>query len=350
MQGKKRFRLFRGTKDCNRYMKTLFVNPETDSNDILIEQCPRNKTHCKACNLLIDKGDLRVSFHRNYARGHYFHLLCFHPITQVRIRPTDIEIRIEDTQIREQVSAWVRNWNDKFRINEADISRFALKSIQTEASSHRRVLLEVFKYLKLREVVLVVTRVSKSWYHVAWENEMWSKAVLPDRHVGSREEYVTTFFSCCMHCGKYLSSDEVYMICPKANRPKCEKCYSNRKNRPQRLNWLKNEFNVPFSLIKRLELPTFTFDNVECTYIYLINDAIAMHRAALSEAILSCKSIPISSSAKAYLEQATLKDFGLFELSSNRSEFLYDRELYKVISSGEKIDKAVKMLANEKSD
>ena len=326
-------------------MKTLFVNPCTNSNDLLIEQCPSNKTHCKACSAAIDKYDLRVSFHRAYSKGHYFHLHCFHPITQVRIRSCDVEMRIEDQQRTAQVVTWLQDWNSQFHTN-ADIARYARKSVCTQASPFRRTLLEVFKYLEVREIALVATQVAKTWYHAAWEDEVWGNTGLLHGQVRSRQDYITAFYGSCVHCGKSLSSEQVFMVCPRTKRPKCEQCYSHRENRPQRLKWLKTQFCVSPAFLKLLKLPTFTFDNEECTYISLINDAIARHRAVLGAAIVASKSIVISASVRTFLEQATLEDFGLFELSYRKTTFMFDQKLYHVLSSGQSLEKAEKILAS----
>jgi len=100
------------------------------------------------------------------------------------------------------------------------------------------------------------------------------------------------------------------------------------------------------AFLKLLKLPTFTFDNEECTYIFLINDAIARHRAVLGAAIVASKSIVISASVRTFLEQATLKDFGLFELSYRKTIFMFDQKLYHVLSSGQSLEKAEKSLAS----
>lgn len=262
------------------------VTSRTFCNDLKISECPTSVTYCKVCHVRILQGELRVAFCRFNFSAYYYHLDCFTPLTHVRIHLAHCVIQVSDSYALREVHAWVTQWNAQFQVNSAQLAVYRRKSVTGKPDWLRRPLIEVFRYLDTHSLVCAAGVISKSWYEVAWEDEIWLKymdsSALPAGNT-LRGEYITAFFSRCMHCNEL--TPEPHMICPLFHRPKCFECYKNKSFRPLRLRWAKSEYHLSKGLIRRLGLKVFEFDCKKCIYLYLSNAAIGSFRYQLVQFI-----------------------------------------------------------------
>ena len=200
-------------------------------------------------------------------------------------------VKVVGTEIQEEVEEWVNDWNKQFDLSPASVKSFTEKRIKTGPSHRKRILLEAFKYLDAISLVKLVTGVSKEWYHVSWEEELWqvlTRTYFPTWRgkQASRTEFITVWMTCCAHCEKELINPKRHMVCPVTFRPKCLNCFQDAKNRPMRLNWAKNQYYLSKSMIKSLKIPIFTYDNEESIYLYQAADKIiARRREFISEVL-----------------------------------------------------------------
>lgn len=222
-----------------------------------------------------------MAFHRRCASSLFYHLYCFTPV--IRVRMQDTSIKVIGTEIQEEVKEWINDWNQQFDLSPTSLQTFTEKKVKTEASRHKRILLETFKYLDAVSIVKLVTGICREWYHVSWEDELWQvlmRTCFP-RWTGkraSRREFLTVWLTSCAHCNKELENENRHMVCPLTFRPKCVGCFRDGKNRPTRLNWAKNEYFLSPSLIKELGISVFSYDSEECIYLYQAADKLIARR------------------------------------------------------------------------
>lgn len=248
---------------------------------LVIEASPTGVTHCKACQKKIGSGEARVAFHRRCASSLFYHLYCFTPAVRVRIK--DNSVKVIGTEIQEEVEEWVNDWNKQFDLSPANLHIFTEKQVKTEANRHKRILLESFKYLDAISIVKLVTGVSREWYHVSWEDELWqvlTRTCFPEwtGKQASRKDFLKAWFTSCAHCNKALKNEQRHMVCPLTFRPKCVGCFRDANYRPIRLNWAKNEYLLPRSLIKELGFSIFSYDGEDCIYLYQAADRLKAKR------------------------------------------------------------------------
>ena len=60
--------------------------------------------------------------------------------------------------------------------------------METTSSPLRRLLLETFQYLELREIEQVVAFVCKQWFHITRDNELWKARYLTLPNPSDRKE------------------------------------------------------------------------------------------------------------------------------------------------------------------
>jgi hypothetical protein len=85
--------------------------------------------------------------------------------------------RITAEKLRE-FNTWFEIWNARFI--PLDVPRpLPLICFQqtfvgiTTTAKHRRTWLQVFKFFGYKDVALCLSVVSKEWYAIAWDNELW---------------------------------------------------------------------------------------------------------------------------------------------------------------------------------
>lgn len=258
------------------------VTRQTSSNLLTILESPTNVTHCKVCHSRIHTGELRVSFCRFNFSSYHYHLYCFQPITHVRIDLSQCEVKVGDRDLLDDLRKWVCEWNRQFAVDWKGIAIYQRKGLAGHPGNLRRPLIEIFRYLDRSSLVLVAGRVSRSWYEVTWDDELWPIISSSQSNFGhQRALHIAILYGQCIHCGD--ETQEPHMICPLFHRPKCYKCYQKRRFRPQRLCWVMRDCSIGKGLIRRIGLKVFKFDGKDCLYLYLSYEPIGAFRCELAK-------------------------------------------------------------------
>ena len=332
-------------------MKPLMLGPDIYFNDLLIELAPTGQTSCKVCHELISKADIRVTFKRNMCKSHYFHLHCFTPIIPVRVYSNTITTII-DVEKRQLVEEWVIDWNRQFTVRIDLVQNCNVKHVRSVEPKMRRALIECFKYLD-GSTVVVAGGICREWYHVAWEEELWDLLLAKGFPALQTEDrgrigYLTAYFARCLHCLKSLTPDECHMICPLTHRPKCLKCFQDKKYRPFALNWVKKSENVSVKILNNLQVPIFDFNKHQCIYLYMLEEKLGRYRQARALEVVSAWKSEWSDCIPAplcrVLETLSEKTFGSRDSIYGKCEYKLYRECTKVLEFIES-DKPISKLA-----
>lgn len=135
-----------------------------------VEKCPSKQTTCVKCGNRIGIGSLRV---KKNLLSKYFHLSCYKPgdpravdmNKHVRLK------RITEEKDVEKVRKWVEKWNSQFIVKEEALPvQFKSKAVETTSRPLRRLLLETFQYLELKEIEQLVAFTCKEWFHITRDN------------------------------------------------------------------------------------------------------------------------------------------------------------------------------------
>ena len=233
---------------------------------------------CAKCLSVILPGKIQAY---RYARGlappSLFHLRCFH-LNQTRplLIDTDVELRgVEKEQDVERVKAWVRKWNQRFTIDESKVpTQYLAKAVQTSSTPLRRLLLEVFQYLSMREVEMLVGLTCKAWFHVSRDSEYWKTRYLlefqpatTEIDVCYRAKFIAGRMSSCWHCNRFLSLSKIELMCPIRKRPLCIACISTPECRLIPLRYYVSSRNLQTSLPKYLHFSIFLYNGAKTCYL-----------------------------------------------------------------------------------
>ena len=251
---------------------------------MLVEKCPSKQTTCLKCNGRIGFGSLRVK-KSSYGSGtKYYHLSCFKPGDP---RAVNFEKHVRLCQVTEEkdverVKKWVEKWNSQFIVKEETLpNQFKSKAVETTSSPLRRLLLETFQYLELREIEQVVAFICKEWFHITRDNEFWKTRYLAEFQPSDTSEegnYRTKFVvqsrSCCWVCHHYVPLDKLKMKCPFRKRPLCFGCANTDKGRVTTLNSYFKYHQISSSLVSRLRFRHFIYHKFKQNYVCDLADTI----------------------------------------------------------------------------
>jgi hypothetical protein len=215
-----------------------------------------SRIYCHACNQLIIKAALQIQFLDSSGRKCFYHLKCYTPSLKQYIRPKDIEVSLNQSNCL-VFSNWLSEWNKNYvPLDPVPLPpKFETKTVKSNATSHKRMLLECFKYLKVEEIVLSIAIVSKEFYHVSWEIELWKCLLERDYAMkcdgNYRRNYVIEFNSRCIECKKKPDYENFYR-CPLILKTICVYCRNDQKFKLICKSFIKREFGVQ---PKKLEIP-----------------------------------------------------------------------------------------------
>jgi hypothetical protein len=192
-----------------------------------VSQSPTSRTVCNNCKRKIHKDEIRV-FVKVYDLKEYYHLICYTPKLKQYIREKDIKNNLPE-DLKPVFKLWLVNWNSNYFPLEYHILdvQDIQKKVPTTPSIHRRALLEVFKFLEFNEVI-TLSLVSKEFYGVTWEQELWRYYYIKDfkedlQTDDWRKSYMNIYFNCCISC-KIVPSKDNYYCCPLLKRILCKLC------------------------------------------------------------------------------------------------------------------------------
>jgi len=195
----------------------------------------------------------------------------------------------------ETVKQWVEQWNGRFQVREETLpAQFRSKRVETTGSPLRRLLLETFQYLELREIEQLVAFVCKEWFHVTRDNELWKTIYLAEFQPSDTSEegnYRTKFVvqsqECCWLCRKVVSSQEIKLICPVRKRPLCRVCANTDDGCIVTLNSYFNSRKIAYTLVARLGFRHFIYDRFKQNYLTDLAETILPYAEQRKQALLA---------------------------------------------------------------
>lgn len=244
---------------------------------MLVEKCPSRQTACFKCSRSIGLGSLRVKKSSYGSNAKYYHLSCYKPEDP---RPIDFQKHVNLKGITaekevERVKKWVETWNSRFVAKEEMLPvLFKAKGVETVGSPLRRLLLETFLYLELREIERIVAFVSKEWFHITRDNEFWKTryvAAFQPSETSEKDTYRTKFITkqqgCCWICHHFVPLKDIKMLCPLRKRPLCYECARKGEGRIVTLNAYFQQTQVSSSLVARLRFKHFIYCKFKHNYV-----------------------------------------------------------------------------------
>lgn len=246
------------------------------STAIKVEVSPSSLASCRKCGGHIPKDTLRIKHLEYGKRKRWYHLMCFRPISKEPLRlDWDVTVcgRIGEEQ-REQLRQWVEVWNQQYVSTVEKVpAQYLAKAVQTCHTPLRRLLLEVFQYLSVRETELLVGLTCKAWFHVSRDSEHWKsrylqefKPVTMDADMCYRTQYLVYYRGSCWNCQKFLSLRDIEMMCPLHKRPLCKTCKDQPICHLVDIGHYVTWHSISPSLLKYLEIPMFKLEGTKKAY------------------------------------------------------------------------------------
>jgi hypothetical protein len=252
----------------------------------------------------------------------------------VRIHPANLVIKVKREECKAELREWVDRWNQRFQITQDIYGKYILPGVRVDCGPQRRLLIEVFSYLTAGEIVKIAGEICKSWYAVAWEDEVW-KTFVPQSTL-KRAQFIVSWYHTCKHCGKTLKTTDIHMLCPVNHRPTCYSCYSIEENRPQHLTTLKEIYDLDPSVFQQIpNVRIFPFEGFECVYYNEANEAIRRERKALANAILIQETPELDDlfGAESFrvIKEASEEDFGIADMPHLLNRFATYQERNRLL-------------------
>ena len=233
---------------------------------------------CSACGSHIKKDTIRIRIPRYYSNDLYFHLDCFKPRLKQGISEKHITIKLSSERYPE-FKEWLDNWNSKYLPIDKPVELNPIKTINSKPSKLKRTLLEIFKFLKVKDI-LKVNSVNKDFYQVSWEEELWRCCTLRDygtQPVQStwKHTYMELYTNYCIGC-KTLPSQDNYYRCPLLKRPICRLClYTNPKFKLLNKQQINCRTDINTNL---LNLKLMNYRNSKVTYKFKVEKVVKKFR------------------------------------------------------------------------
>ena len=234
-------------------------------NKVTAEKSVKGGDVCCECEKEVTRGDLTVTEMHFYDRSpRKTHLYCYIRRTQ---RPIDLDAKVqlvgvtEETEVK-KVKQWVDRWNSRFvpKIPE----KYLMKGVVTVYTPARRRLLEVFLYLSTHDIETVAGQVSKEWFHVSRDEELWKRKYLlvhsrdtTEGDTSYRQQFIAAMLASCWVCKQPVPLQQVKMVCPVRKRVLCQKCGDKEEARIASLKSYCKERCIPPSLAQRLNVAVF---------------------------------------------------------------------------------------------
>lgn len=204
-------------------------------NSFIVEESPTYLVNCPTCGGNLQKSEMRVRIARN-TKIEYFHLNCFTPTLPQYIREKDLTFFKLGVENKKKFKLWLDNWNKKyFPLDSQPSSSNAIntilhsKSLSTNATRRRRILIEVFRFFDIYDLSKSLALVNKEYYNATWEPELWrfflvrdfNVIALPDKNY--RHRYLEMYVKCCFEC-KAIPEEKSYYVSPLFKRVLCAQC------------------------------------------------------------------------------------------------------------------------------
>ena len=217
----------------------------TANHSISFDEPKTNRSKCWYCQALILKDDIRVNYFFRY-RVERFHLLCFKPRFKEPIEERTCSKKF-DKPTMEVVKTWIADWNSQFKSRNSIDVRLKVHKMHLGVRKVNRVRmwLEVLKWLPGIEVIKSISRVSRMFYSLSWNQEIFKYFCLVEFNSKQafkcyRSLYSEIYKEACYIC-KSVNPDKKYKRYYHTNRNLCKSCDPNFVNKGDiKDNWKVN--------------------------------------------------------------------------------------------------------------
>ena len=288
---------------------------------MMVEKCPSKQTSCTKCGNKIGLGSLRV--HKNSYGGptKYYHLSCYKP-QDPRAVDFDKHVylkKVTEEKDVERVKKWVDKWNKQFIAKEENLPvQFKTKTVETCSTPLRRLLLETFQYLEVKEIELLVGFVCKEWFHITRDNEFWKSryvALYPDSDTSEGATYRTKLIllqtrSNCWLCHLHVPFEKISFMCPYRKRPMCAYCFRSNEGLVVPLKPYFQQKQISASLVKHLHFRHFIYHKCKHNYLYDLAETIIPYAEKRKKDLLTALQTHYSSE----ISQDSLQEIDNFDV------------------------------------
>ncbi|CAG9316668.1 unnamed protein product [Blepharisma stoltei] len=211
-----------------------------------------------------------------------YHLWCFKPEQQQYIYESDLTIRLTP-QNQYILSCWLETWNEKFlpKYKPFDKPPKIVKTLNSQLPNLKRAWTEILKFIDPFETLNIIALVSKSFYELAWNDELWCFYCSQDYGIHSsttswKNCYALLSLETCVGCRKYFSNESFYR-CPFLKKPICSDC---RNNKPKYKLYSKKEIFQKYGINPIFLNLNFAraYPNRVVTYQFMAEKAIWQYR------------------------------------------------------------------------
>ena len=256
---------------------------------LLIEPSKSYSIHCQTCTLQIKQNDIRIVQSRSMRASLYYHVHCYTPVVKQYIRKQDLRIKLTgaDLQVFED---WLESWNKNYFCLDYKPRSYEtiVQSFFPKVNKSTRSLLEIFKFLNLRDLLTSVIYVNKEFYFVVWKNELWQFLICRDYGMmeiceNPKEFYVSNYGRLCVDCFKVFGLD--YLIrCPVLKKNLCFTCFQQSKYRVLNQKNIKEIFGID---MYKLDIePATTNRHTKVGYLGMIKASVKRFRNKQKEELL----------------------------------------------------------------
>ena len=233
---------------------------------------------CKVCWSIITKEEIRIGKNNYYTAIDYYHMNCFTPKLNQFIRKKDLEIKLneEDTSI---FLKWLEDWNAKqFSLKTPSSLKITIsKQIKSSDPLYKRSLLEIFKYLDIEDILKNICLISKEYYHLTWNQELWHYYCVRDYHEKIqtndwKQSFINDYFIRCIECKQKPKENDPY-ICPFLKKVICDNCKKLEEYKSYSKSKIKKRFDIDPKLIDIKYIQGYEYTKI-------------VHYKSLKEAIL----------------------------------------------------------------
>lgn len=200
-------------------------------NSIIFDEPKTNRSKCWYCQALILKDDIRVNIVLKY-RTERYHLLCYKPKIHEQITGKSCILNLDSSSMQ-LVRTWIADWNSQFKSSTSiDIRPKLLKKhLKLSKIPRIRMWLEILKYLPGIEVIKSISRVSRMFYSLSWNQEIFKYFCLfefksKETFKCHRSLYTEIYKEACYVC-KSISPNIKYTRFSHTNRNLCKNCNSS---------------------------------------------------------------------------------------------------------------------------
>ena len=248
-----------------------------------------HSTHCYSCSLVFEENDIRILHSRLMRDSPISHLHCFTPVAKQYIRKQDLEIVLIGTDLQE-FEDWLESWNKNyFCLDYKPIScETIVQSFFPKVNKSTRSLLEVFKFLNVKDILSSVIYVNKEFYSVVCKNELWQFLICRDFGMMEICEnpqgfYVSNYGRLCGDCFKVFQVN--YLIrCPVLKKNVCFICFRQSKYRVLNQKKIKERFGIDMN---KLDIePATTNRHTKVGYLGMIKASVKRFRNKQKEELL----------------------------------------------------------------